>query len=102
MKLRGEQMFNLVVIFTIKTGKVAEFLEVMKVVIEKTRKEPGNLQYELCVDESNPQRYFLIEKYQDRLAYEFHTQQLYLQGLRESLAEVLLAPAEVIRGNLIS
>lgn len=95
-------MFHLVVIFSIKTAKNAEFLEVMKEVIEQTRTEPGNLKYELCVDESNPQRYFLIEMYQDRTAYEFHTKQSYLQNLRESLAEILSVPAEVIRGNLIS
>lgn len=102
MKLRGEPMFNLVVIFSIKTGQNEGFLRVIEPVIEQTRKEPGNLQYELSVDEANPQRYFLIEKYQDRAAYEFHTQQPYLLNMRTALAEVLSAPAEVVRGNLIS
>lgn len=101
MRLCGEPIFNLVVIFSIKNGQNEAFLKVMSTVIERTRKEPGNLQYELCVDEANPQRYFLIEKYQDRAAYEFHTQQPHLQNLRDSLAEVLSAPAEVLRGNLI-
>lgn len=102
MRLRGKPMFNLVVIFSIKSGQNEEFLKIIQGVIEQTRKEPDNLQYELSLDQANPQRYFLIEKYRDLAAYEFHTRQPYLLSLRAALAEVLSTPAEVLRGNSIS
>lgn len=102
MRLRGDKLFNLVVIFEIKKGQNQAFLQVINTVIENTLKESGNLQYELSLDEADPQKYFLYEKYQDRKAYELHTQQHYLQNMRASLAEVLAKPAEVLRGSSVS
>ena len=94
-------MFSLIVVFNIHQDKKVDFEKVIAPVIQATQNEEGNLEYRLSVDESDGSRYFLYEIYQDRAAYEFHTQQSYLKNFRELLDGVLKEPASVIRGPII-
>lgn len=94
-------MFSLIVIFRLQAEKKSIFLDAITPVIEQTRGEIGNLQYQLSVDELDESRYFLYETYVDRTAYELHTSMGYLTTLRETLNEILLEMPTVIRGIVV-
>ena len=93
-------MFTLIVIFKVKSEFVSDFSQALSKVTNLTRLESGNLVYEYSVDEIDVTRIFLYEKYRDRAAYEFHTQQEYLQVFRAEIANLLEEAPSVLRGNL--
>jgi quinol monooxygenase YgiN len=94
-------MFSLIVIFKVKKGKKSAFLHAISPIVELTKSEPGNLQYQLNIDESNEDNFFLFECYRDRTAYEAHTKKTYLSTFRADLDSLLLEPPIVMRGSVI-
>ena len=94
-------MFSLIVIFKVKKGKKSAFLLVISSIVELTKSEPGNLQYQLNIDESNEENFFLFECYKDRAAYEAHTKKTYVSSFRADLDLLLLEPPIVMRGSVI-
>jgi len=67
-------MVVLVVKFEVKEGKKEEFLNVMDALVTGTRKEPGNIQYDLNSDVENSNKFVLFEKFEDQAALDFHNQ----------------------------
>ena len=94
-------MFSLIVIFKVKKGKKSAFLHAISLIVELTKSEPGNLQYQLNIDESNEENFFLFECYKDRAAYEAHTNKTYVSSFRADLDLLLLEPPIVMRGSVI-
>lgn len=94
-------MFSLIVTFKVKPGKSSEFLAAISKVISSTRREAGNVLYQLSADESDETRYFLYEIYTDRQAYESHTREPYLSEFREEIKDLLASAPDVIRGPVI-
>lgn len=93
-------MFTLVVTFKIKPDHISTFTQALSKVRNHTRLEPGNVVYEFSVDETDVTRVFLYEKYSDRSAYEFHTQQNYLHAFRAEIGDCVEETPTVLRGNL--
>ena len=89
-------MFSLIVIFKVKKGKKSAFLHAISLIVELTKSEPGNLQYQL-----NEENFFLFECYKDRAAYEAHTKKTYVSSFRADLDLLLLEPPIVMRGSVI-
>jgi quinol monooxygenase YgiN len=94
-------MFSLIVIFKVKKGKKSAFLLAISSIVELTKSEPGNLLYQLNIDESNEENFFLFECYKDRAAYEAHTKKTYVSFFRADLDLLLLEPPIVMRGSVI-
>ncbi len=94
-------MFTVTVVFKVKAGLNQGFLTLMRSAISATKQEPGNIEYLLSVDESDSQRYILQEIYQNRQAYEAHTETEHLAQLRTGLTEFLSQPPTVYRGTAI-
>ena len=94
-------MFSLIVIFKVKKGKKSAFLHAISSIVELTKSEPGNLLYQLNIDESNEENFFLFECYMDRAAYEAHTKKTYVSSFRADLDLLLLEPPIVMRGSVI-
>lgn len=63
---------KIVAILTAKPGKASELRALLDGMIVPSRAEPGNLRYDLWVDQANPERLVLDELYVDQAAIEAH------------------------------
>lgn len=55
--------FSIVVALLAKEGKETELRRDLAALVEQSRKEDGNLRYELFVDQSNPRRFVFVERW---------------------------------------
>lgn len=76
----------------IHEGKTGRFLDVMREITEQTRKEPGNLVFELRSDPRQPDTFIGFHCYVDKAAFDLHYNADYHLGngpvLRECIAEI--------------
>ena len=76
----------------INEGKVDKFLGIMREITEHTRKEPGNLVFELRSDPRQPNTFIGFHSYIDKAAFDVHYNADYHlgngEGLRECIAEI--------------
>jgi quinol monooxygenase YgiN len=83
-----EQPFTLFVVINIKPGTEDVFLQTARDVVAGTRKEAGNLAYEVHQDRQNPLRFYFFEKWRDFAALEFHFATEHLQHTLKVLGEI--------------
>lgn len=65
-------MIALLVQFTVKPGQEARAVELMRIMEEHTRKEPGCIQYVGHQSADEPRRFMFYETYEDEAALETH------------------------------
>jgi quinol monooxygenase YgiN len=78
-------------------GKAAEVEQVLRRMVEATRKEPGNVMYDLYQStspEGHPQ-FNLLERYSDDAANEAHRASDHFRQYRIDIASLLAAPISV-------
>lgn len=84
--------YTLMFRMTIHEGKVDKFLGIMREITEHTRKEPGNLVFELRSDPRQPNTFIGFHSYRDKAAFDVHYNADYhlgnTPGLRECMAEI--------------
>ena len=70
-----------------RSGEQQRVAEALAKLIEPSRAEPGNLEYQVHRDPEDPCRFFLYEKYIDEAAYLAHGQSEHFQqyGVREGI-----------------
>jgi quinol monooxygenase YgiN len=71
--------------FHAKSGQEQALKQALMTLVPQTRKESGCLSYELCQKQDDARTLTMLEKYQDRAAYDFHGKQAYLAHLVEQL-----------------
>ena len=73
--------------WTAKQGEEQLVAAALAKLIEPSRAEPGNLEYQIHRDPQNPRRFFLYEKYVDEDAYAAHGESPHFQqhGLSEGI-----------------
>ncbi len=65
--------------------------------------EPGTRRFELLQDESNPNRFYLGEAYEDKAAFETHANGPYFQAFAAAVSGYYVQkPTWLARGTLIS
>jgi len=65
--------------------------------------EPGTQRFELVQDESNPNRFYFIEAYEDKAAFEAHGNRPYFQAFTAAVAGYeAQKPTWLVRGTLAS
>ena len=64
--------FVLAVNWTAKEGHEAEIHEILRVLGDASRQEPGVITYTTHVDPDNPREFFIYEKYHDISGLEAH------------------------------
>jgi (4S)-4-hydroxy-5-phosphonooxypentane-2,3-dione isomerase len=65
--------------------------------------EPGTRRFELLQDESNPNRFYLSEAYEDKAAFEAHANGPYFQAFVAAVSGYYAKkPMWLARGRLIS
>ena len=72
--------------FTARPGKEGELLNLMRSLLEPTRREPGCIRYELNQEIENPRAFTFAEKFADREAFEAHLKMPYVARFAEQSA----------------
>lgn len=67
-------MIKVVAKFVIKSDRIEEMKSVCSDLIDETRKENGNISYELYQDVNNPEIFSFIEEWESQEALEKHMQ----------------------------
>jgi len=75
--------------FTAKPGKEAALLEVLRGLLEPTRKEAGCLRYELNQEIENPAAFTFAEKFTNREAFEAHVKTPYVKNFGERSGDLV-------------
>jgi len=90
-------MFKLVVIIRVKADKAAEFEEMVKPLIENSRKEKGCISYDLLPDVLHHNCYLVLETWESDKALESHKLTRHYLDFAESLNEYTGEPPTLHR-----
>jgi quinol monooxygenase YgiN len=69
--------------------------QALRVMVQRSRAEPGNLRYDLFVREGEELAFDLFELYRDEAAVAAHRQSAHYQAYRTATADWLAAPTQV-------
>lgn len=78
-----------------KPGKRDELLKILRGFVAPTRREPGCIDYQLHVDDEDPDRFVFYENFRTRQDFDAHLAMPYLSVLRERADELLDREVEV-------
>jgi quinol monooxygenase YgiN len=85
-------MVRVVAHFAVRPDKIEEFIRLARtLMVMPTRAEPGCLQYDLCQDTSDPNRFAMVEAWESAAALDTHLAQ---PALREAVARLTPMAAE--------
>ena len=93
--------FGLNVVYTLKPGKRAEYLEALHRagMPEMVRKEEGCLGYDYYLDAQDPDKLLLVERWESRAAQQLHLRQPHMAAAiamkRDHVADTVLVCYEV-------
>jgi quinol monooxygenase YgiN len=89
-----DKPFTLIVRIKVKEGAGKQFEAAFAKAISATRKEKGNLTYDLNRDTQTPSRYLVYERWKDLAALEAHLNAPHLKALLAELPKVTDGPPE--------
>jgi quinol monooxygenase YgiN len=69
--------------------------QALRVMVQQTRAEPGNLRYDLFVHEGDELTFALFELYVDQAGVEAHRHSAHYQAYRAATVHWLAAPTQV-------
>lgn len=88
---------KVIAVITAKAGREEEVSSLLHGMVQPSRAEPGNLQYELWRDTAHPGRYVLEESYRDSVAVSEHRAtehyRAYLSRIQDIADRLVLALA---------
>lgn len=78
-----EDFFVLVVLYA-KAGRESELREKLRALVEPSRRDAGNLRYELFAQQDDPRRFVFVEHWESPQAQEaHHTQAEHIRRFQE-------------------
>ena len=78
-----EDFFVLVVLYA-KAGRESELRDKLRAVVEPSRRDAGNLRYELFAQQDDPRRFIFVEHWESPRAQEdHHTQTEHVRHFQE-------------------
>ncbi|AZG73498.1 putative quinol monooxygenase [Shewanella livingstonensis] len=92
-------MFTQIIKFTVKPQYQQSFKDALITNKNGTRKEKGNTDMAIFVDNTNPNIFFAYERWQDATAFEFHKNQAYTQDFITLLDDTLATAPQVYKVN---
>ena len=90
-------MYVVCVTIWIKPGFEEKFLEAAKMNHETTRREPGNLRFDVLRHEDDPLRFFLYEAYRTREDFVAHQQTPHYLAWKEIVADGMSQPRQGVK-----
>ena len=85
-------MFHVIVRMEAKAEKAAALVELATYNSGRSRKEPGNLRFDVMRQNDNPLRFALYEVYRDEAAFKAHQQTEHYARWRREIDDLLAAP----------
>lgn len=82
-------MIAVVVNIDVIPERVEKFIAITKYDRDNTRKEPGNVSFELLSVDGSPSRFMLYEAYESKEAHAFHKTQDYYFKWRDTVADMM-------------
>jgi quinol monooxygenase YgiN len=86
---------TVVAYFFAKPERRTELEEILRGFVEKTRQEPGCINYDLHQSDDDPNVFLFYENWQSRKHWDEHNQQPYLASFREKRMDYLTKDIEV-------
>ncbi|MFO0969047.1 MAG: putative quinol monooxygenase [Gemmataceae bacterium] len=86
--------FTMVVIVTVKEGKGKEFEDAFAPALKETRKEKGNIAYDLNRDLKDAAKYYVYERWRSIAALETHMETPHIKTLLSKLADLTTGAPE--------
>jgi autoinducer 2-degrading protein len=90
-------MFVVCVTIWVKSGFEQKFIEATRDNHENTRKEPGNLRFDVLQKEDEPTRFFLYEVYRAARDFDAHKQTSHYQQWSKLVADWMAKAREGVR-----
>jgi autoinducer 2-degrading protein len=85
-------MYVVVVKVHVLAERVQEFMEATLDNAQNTRKEPGNVRFDVLRSVEDPSRFFLYEVYQDEKDFKAHQQTEHYLRWKERVAPLMASP----------
>ena len=85
----AEQKKVVVARVTVKEGQEAAFIKVASVLVEATRKEPGNLFYTLYQSPMDSKSFIFYEEYKNQAAFDFHANSDHFKAFAGAIGDML-------------
>jgi quinol monooxygenase YgiN len=97
-----DDFFVLVIVYA-KSGREADLREKLKAVVEPSRKDQGNLRYELFEQQDDPRRFVFVEHWESPDAQEaHHTQTEHIRRFQEQGSDAVERVELFYKLNLVS
>jgi autoinducer 2-degrading protein len=95
--LEGNAMYAVVVRVHVKPGTADSFIEASRRNHEGTRREPGNLRFDVLRQEDDADRFTLYEVYRTRADFEAHQKTEHYLAWKAAVADWMAEPRQGIR-----
>lgn len=79
----------------VKEGQEAAFINVAKALVEATRKEAGNISYNLYQSPLDPKSFIFYEEYKDDDAFHFHENSEHFKTFATAIPNMLAADLNI-------
>ena len=90
-------MFVVCVTVFVKEGHGEDFVTATREKARNTRKEPGNVRFDMLRSADDPHRFFLYEVYRDEEGFRSHQQTDHYQTWRSTVADWMARPREGVK-----
>jgi len=81
----------------VKPGCERAFLDATRENVAGTRKEPGNLQFDVSQGEEDPFAFFFYEVYRSKEAFQAHQQTPHYFAWRDAVKDLMAEPRKGLR-----
>ena len=94
-------MFVVAVTVFVKPPFVRQFIDAILDNARNTRKEPGNVRFDVLQAEDDPNRFLLYEVYRQKDDFAKHQQTEHYQRFKNAVADWMAQPRQGMRHNSI-
>jgi (4S)-4-hydroxy-5-phosphonooxypentane-2,3-dione isomerase len=94
-------MYVVCVTAFVKAPNVAQFIEATLENARQTRKEAGNVRFDVLQAEEDPSRFFLYETYRSKEDFTTHQQTPHYLKWKQTVADLMREPRQGVRHKSI-
>lgn len=92
-------MYVVCVTVYVKPENVQDFIDATRANYEGTRKEAGNVRFDVLQGAGDPNRFFLYEVYRDEEAFHAHHESPHYLTWKSAVADWMARPREGVKHN---
>jgi len=94
-------MYAVCVTVFVKEGMAQRFIDATLDNARNTRREPGNIRFDVLQSEDDPRRFFLYEVYRDKEDFARHQQTEHYLRWKQTVAEWMAQPRQGVRHTAV-